>query len=1292
MVHRCRRFILPAVLLLAVLAVSAGRVSIPDRVRAAYDPTTPAFDPLSEFDVSPVPNPVFQPPRLLAGTNSHALPADAATRNGYCVDVNIEGVTPADTFLVPGPALGFQLTASQPIDSASPPTINVPIPSTGPYAYISAPAPGVDGFNNGIGTTTDDVYCVVAYAPPGYKKLGITWHYNDGTGIPASLSLPDLDIVTVTLQKIGDGIIGGPAEVCTVGWDDTFLTGATSNTPSDPLVVSPGVYDPVNQVAIADWSVPSAPPGVTIAYVRQAGFEWCAGIAATAPVSGLAVEFDFHAIYNRTDIGTPVTIDKDGDDQEATIGLPVTVTLKIVASVELRHVTSDGKVPPRQRSAQLVIDSTHYVCVVGATDPTDSLTVVGIQFSPLAGADVPGVGNLTAFRKSAAHDPRLNGVANDTWCFSYTSPSAGEHTVSVSFLNNGVPDVAFFDTNDDGNGVQTGPGSAGPLITRWNHIDRTEITTGRSPTAGVVTYTADSLAVIFNAGTGTLIGSRLYREWVLGSHSTGGILYSDQILDGAWIEARIDGSCGYFSVPSLSQPKTVRGVSIGGRFELNNGDGNPFSAAYGDTDAVADDLLFSTLNDPGCTAGSTVRIEIDVFYPGDTTPAAPQEWVGAALTFSPANMTPRIAWAGQTVTITYAFGGGGSCAGQQVIFVRPEDQRGNFLPGPGITLNGPYQATADFGAACSATVLYESEEPGEVDVSIFLANNPNSKAVVPLFFLMFEDIVIEATPDQFVSTFGSVSAGVRGYFVGSNPSGRPAEIKPDGRKVPRDRWVMPDDWDKLLGPGGLRGNWGSIEMPAAIVTFFMDSEPTINDYRKPVKTGSSGFFVPDDSEDFSFNVNPHTKATTVLGTPAKPRMMSQPSDASGNASVFTFGDMNLTYEECPPSKFNGNPQCQLENIVGTGRYYAVAEYPDPKTHGKWPAIASNKAETTWRWAGYKEVTIVNTDSPAVKYVVAHLRDRDGFCDAANYNNTLGVPVRFEIDAGGGAIVGAADRPYSINDGRRFATVTSFDTLDVLEHPANPGLAMPTIEVDECQAWIKVSNSLMKPTNVVVTFPAQPAPIPGEVRVTGLQCSGEETITVKNVGTNPVNLAGFGLESLGTEAGIAQQRDLSGYLEPGQSKMFFGAPAVKDNLWIGVDNNEVFSGPDDFVMLTWNDYVISTVFCDGRVIDNPLPATLVPDGEGEIVIDIVIPYGQDQTLALAEGWNMVPTGAGTAEIATVIGGAEDAISIIYAWDSEKQEWKRYIPGAPASVNTITTFGDHAVFWVHVKRPLTLTVPK
>jgi hypothetical protein len=330
----------------------------------------------------------------------------------------------------------------------------------------------------------------------------------------------------------------------------------------------------------------------------------------------------------------------------------------------------------------------------------------------------------------------------------------------------------------------------------------------------------------------------------------------------------------------------------------------------------------------------------------------------------------------------------------------------------------------------------------------------------------------------------------------------------------------------------------------------------------------------------------------------------------------------------------------------------------------------------------------------VKYVVAHLHDRDGFCDAANFNNTLGVPVRFEIDAGGGVIIDAADRPFTINGTRRFATATTFDTRSLTDQPLNTHIAQPPLNPDspdECQAWIKVSNSLLIPTNVMVTFPAPPSPIPGDIRITSIQCTGQETITVQNFGTNEVNLGGFGLESIGSDVGNAEQMDLIGILQPGESKTFFGGPGAATNNWLGAAN-EVLVGDDDFISLTWEDYAISTVFCDGERIDNSPLVTFPLDGEGEIKIDVVIPFGEEIEVPLVAGWNLIPTGEGSVELDTAFGAFQSKVTAVYIWDPVLEEWTHWIAGAPAGVNTITEINGNMFMWVLAKEPFTLTLPR
>ena len=1318
MARTTRRVLLPSALVLLIMLVSAGRLTVPVDVKAAFDPNGPAWDPLSTFDVGPTPQAVLQPPRLLAGTNSHDLPANAIRRNGYCLDVNVNNITPyaGGTSSGPGGAipdadLGFFVYATDPVNPAAPASVRVPIPATGLYvdgAYVPAPGdpanPGVASANTATPSTADDIYCVVVHAPEGYRQLHIEWHYRVSGGdeqvLPLVAPPAAIPIVNVTLEKIGDGVLGGPAEVCTIGWDSAFLTGETSNA-GGLGGVNP---DPLDQVSVNDWDTQGGSANVFIDYVRKVGPEWCAGVGSTTVESNVQVIFNFHAVYNRVDIGSaPNTRDHDGDDQPAAALLPVAATepadrrVDIEDVPELRHVTIDGYIPPRAESGAIVINTTHIVCIAGS-GPGDTLLANDIQFSTLSGS--PGAIQLQIFTKGPA-DTDLPGVPNGTLCFSYTSGTPGRHAIQATFSDNGTPTTVFFDTDQDGNGTLGAP-PAGPLVTEWVGIGSTVITAGGSPfgTGNNITNTRQSINLSFNIGSGTYIAGGAINEWVLSAPAGGG---QPQLVSGAWLRVNIVTACGYFVVPNDARPVAMSGVSVNGEFELNAGDSDPMSPAFGDTDAQADRIVFSITNDPDCTPSSIVRIEINVYYPGQlTTPAAPLEYVEFGFTrFQPALKTPRLAWAGQIVTITYAISSSGSCEDEEIHFVRHTGQPGAFLADPGVLVNGADHAIVGFGVNCSATVRYESEDPGEVDIEAFIEGNDFSKVAFPIYYMVFEDIQIEATPDQFVSTFGDVTAHVRGWFPGTNPSGRAAETKPDGRTVPADRWVLPTDWEQLKGPSEFRGNWGSPEFPedarGAVVTFFMENENIVNNYRTGVKNGASGFFIPDDEDDFfyPFNINPHTKIPSVLGTTDRPRIMSQPTTSSGEASVDTFGDRNLTYEGCPPNAITGNPHCRPEDIAGRTRYYAVVEYPQAGHRGKWPAIASNVSETVWRWAGYKDVTIVNTDSPQIKYVVAHLRDRDGFCDAANFNNVLGVPVRFEIDAGEGTIIDVADRPSSINGGRRFATGTTFDTTDALGRPINVELVKPPLfadSPDECQAWIKITNSLMLPTNVMVTFPPPPSPVPGDIRITGIQCDGVETITVQNFGTNVVNLGGFGLESVGDDVGNSEQYDLRGVLEPGQSATFYGGPGADSVIgWIGT-GSEVLEGPGDFAALVWEDFVLSVATCGGQIVHNKPPASFPLDGEGEIVIDITIPFGAEIEQPIVFGWNLVPTGQGTVDISEAFAGFEDQVTVIYVWDSVLEEWSRYIPDAPDGVNTIDTIGNGQFMWVLAKGPFTLTLPK
>jgi hypothetical protein len=125
-----------------------------------------------------------------------------------------------------------------------------------------------------------------------------------------------------------------------------------------------------------------------------------------------------------------------------------------------------------------------------------------------------------------------------------------------------------------------------------------------------------------------------------------------------------------------------------------------------------------------------------------------------------------------------------------------------------------------------------------------------------------------------------------------------------------------------------------------------------------------------------------------------------------------------------------------------------------------------------------------------KYVVFHAVDRDGFCSplvapgvtllhpvlsSTDALNTIGSvdpveSVDFLIDSGEGIIIGTSSGGVvGVNDGKQFAT--GIPTFSVLENdPAVTGILefdkVDPNAPDECQAWIKVSNSLLGVLNVL----------------------------------------------------------------------------------------------------------------------------------------------------------------------------------------------------------------------------------
>ena len=951
--------------------------------------------------------------------------------NGYCVDVVTENAIP-----IPNGASGFTVTGGVVLSHSA--------------------------FTNGSGTAVDDFYCVVVASNVGVTSVGVAWNFTDSvTSIPGSANLT-LAVVAVVLEATDGFVDPGPfAQVCTRGWDETILTGAASNLPGSP--------DPTHQVAAADWTPTPGRPAVQVfggPFTKGIApdIEWCVNLTATTEQLNVAVTFDFVSVRNLL---------SDPDDIPHQVGTTVNI-LADPGFAELRHITPGGQTLAEQLPAPNIVGATHFACIFPSVTE-DRLGPDAIVFTG------PAPTGLLVFHDGQNPFFDFTGVADGTLCFGWTSREAGLQRISLTFEKEIAPGVfetrpAFWDTDGDGN--ESTPGDPA-LLKEWAEFDRTEITDNPDLAATLLTNSQITNSQItrtltFNVADGTYLigggGSITIFEWAL---ATG-----DRPLDGVLLDARITSACGRFADDNgLPIGKAVSGVSRAGRLD-RIGPGEP----AGDG---PDDLVITTLNDGGCRPGQIIRLEIDASQP-TSAPGVPDfletEFLEIQLLAPPSqprSSAPLVAWVGDVVSVTFAFSFSGTCgdANSPITFLRSAGP-GNFLPHPVLTHNGSDSLVGVFGDDCTRTVEYTSEDEGDATIEVLLGSNAFSKVVVPIFFLAIEDVTATADPQLFVSERGDVSAVVRGWFTQANPSGRPAETKPDGRALPADRWILPDDWEVLRAS---QPSWpGSAPMPITQVTFFMENEAVANSYQNGVKDGGLGWFVPDGTES-NFNVNPRTGAIGVLGSAAMPRILTDATDGAGLATVDSFGDLNVSYEGCAPNPPTGNPHCVFENIAGFTRYFAIADVPDG--FGKWPPVRSPTVVTEWLWGGHRRVSIVDHTNPTLKYVVAHLRDRDGFCDAVNFNNTLGVQVEFLIDGGPGRFVQVASQPSFISENQTKATATTFDILNDRGEAVHQDLAQPSFADDECQAWVLVANSTQKPTNVLVTFLATPEQLPARVVIT-----------------------------------------------------------------------------------------------------------------------------------------------------------------------------------------------------------------
>lgn len=107
-------------------------------------------------------------------------------------------------------------------------------------------------------------------------------------------------------------------------------------------------------------------------------------------------------------------------------------------------------------------------------------------------------------------------------------------------------------------------------------------------------------------------------------------------------------------------------------------------------------------------------------------------------------------------------------------------------------------------------------------------------------------------------------------------------------------------------------------------------------------------------------------------------------------------------------------------------------------------------------------------------VVFHALDRDGFCQppagAVSLHPVLDMPVDFIIEAGDGVIIEAS--AGGIAPGRAAMGVRTFSTA-ANAAAGSPVRSFPPLREgvsDECQAWVRISQSIPGPLRVLVLAP------------------------------------------------------------------------------------------------------------------------------------------------------------------------------------------------------------------------------
>src|SRR5690606_29577987 len=112
-----------------------------------------------------------------------------------------------------------------------------------------------------------------------------------------------------------------------------------------------------------------------------------------------------------------------------------------------------------------------------------------------------------------------------------------------------------------------------------------------------------------------------------------------------------------------------------------------------------------------------------------------------------------LAWAGQRTVITADWmvgeGPGSYCPyGESSAQFLKSSGPGTFDPHPDVEVYTPAEAWTFIDQDCTASVIFESEEPGQVDVEAFAGGQAASKQAFVIYYMKIEDVNVSLVADE----------------------------------------------------------------------------------------------------------------------------------------------------------------------------------------------------------------------------------------------------------------------------------------------------------------------------------------------------------------------------------------------------------------------------------------------------------------------------------------------------------------------------------------------------------------